>query len=58
MRSYKLLIVIFIIICSCSKNNSDLVDVDSFLNEGKKISLINQANIINENVNIKKRINI
>lgn len=58
MRSYKLLIVIFIIICSCSKNNSDLVDVESFLNEGKKISLINQVNIINENVNVKKRINI
>jgi len=52
------LVVIFFFIFSCSKNDSDLVDIDSFFKDGKKIDLINHKNHFNTNVSKIKNLKI
>ena len=58
MRTSKLLILLFLVLFCCSKKDKDLVDIESFLNEGEKINLIKDNNIFNQDRSIIKRVSV
>lgn len=46
----RLIFVIFFLITSCGSKDENLVDLDSFVNQGKKVSLIDQENLNDKEV--------
>lgn len=46
----RLIFVIFFLITSCGSKDENLVDIDSFVNQGKKVSLIDQENLNDKEV--------
>ncbi|MEL0177095.1 MAG: hypothetical protein VW810_02220, partial [Pelagibacteraceae bacterium] len=49
MRLY-FIFLIFLFTFSCANNNENLVDLDSFTKEGKKIELVKNDSLINQNI--------
>lgn len=58
MKILKLFILFSLVLFSCSKKDKDLVDIESFLKEGKKINLIKENKIFNKDISSLKSINI
>lgn len=46
----RIIFVIFFLITSCGSKDENLVDIDSFVNQGKKVSLIDQENLNDKEV--------
>jgi len=58
MRTSKLLILLFLTLFCCSKKDKDLVDIDSFLNEGEKINLTKDNKIFNQDRDLIKSVSL
>lgn len=54
----KLFFILIIFVFSCSKNDKTIVDIKSFLKEGKEVSLINYKNQLNIDKSIIKNLKI
>lgn len=52
----KFLLIILFFLLSCSKNDDDLIDIDAFIKQGKKINIINEKSLNESNVNVLKKI--
>ena len=58
MRNSKLLILLFLTLFCCSKKDKDLVDINSFLNEGEKINLTKDNKIFNQDRDLIKSVSL
>jgi len=54
----KIIIVFFILLCSCSSNDTEKVDLQSFLNEGEIINLFPKKNLNNNDKNVINNLSI
>ena len=55
---FALLILSFFFITSCSNKDENLVDIESFLNQGERVYLNERDNFLAKEINKKKRISI
>ena len=48
----RIIFIIFFLISSCSSKDENLVDLDSFAKQGKKIFLIDQENLDDKEISV------
>ena len=55
---FALLVLSFFFITSCSNKDENLVDIESFLNQGERVYLNERDNFLAKEINKKKRVSI